>query len=72
MAAGAGVQCDKLVAKGDPSMELLRISQESGMDLLVLGSVGRSGLEKFLLGSVAENVVRHSKAPVLLVPFKEA
>lgn len=53
-------------------MELLRISQESGMDLLVLGSVGRSGLEKFLLGSVAEKVVRHSKAPVLLVPFKEA
>lgn len=71
MAAEAGVHCDKLVAKGDPGMELLRISQESGMDLLVLGSIGRSGLEKFLLGSVAEKVVRHSKIPVLLVPFKE-
>ena len=72
MASEAGVQCDKLMAQGDPSDELLRLSEESGMDLLVLGSIGRSGLEKFLLGSVAEKVVRHSKIPVVLVPFGKA
>lgn len=71
MASEAGVHCDKLMARGDPSTELLRISEESGMDMLVLGSIGRSGLEKFLLGSVAEKVVRYSKVPVLLVQFKE-
>ncbi len=72
MASDAGVHCDNLVAQGDPSDELLRISQESKMDLLVLGSIGRSGLEKFLLGSVAEKVVRNSKVPVMLVPFRKS
>ncbi|MGA9097780.1 MAG: universal stress protein [Methanotrichaceae archaeon] len=69
MASDAGLSSNKIVAEGDPSSELLRISQESGMDLLVIGGIGRSGLRKLLLGSVAEKVVRHSKIPVLLVPF---
>lgn len=62
----AGVPCQKIVAEGDPSDELLRIS--GGADLLIMGSVGRTGLNKLLLGSVAEKVVRHSTIPVLLVP----
>lgn len=68
MASDAGFSSNSIVAEGDPSSELLRISQESGMDLLVIGGVGRSGLSKLLLGSVAEKVVRHSKIPVLIVP----
>ncbi len=70
MAKEAGVTCHKQVVGGDPAEELLRISKESGMDLLVMGSIGRSGLSKILLGSVAEKVVRHSEVPVLLVPVK--
>lgn len=70
MAKEAGVVCHKLVAGGVPADELLKISQELGVDLLVMGSIGRSGLTKFLLGSVAEKVVRHAKVPVLLVPAK--
>jgi nucleotide-binding universal stress UspA family protein len=62
----AGISCQKIVAEGDPSDELLRIS--GGADLLIMGSVGRTGLDKLLLGSVAEKVVRHSTVPVLLVP----
>jgi len=61
-----GILCQKLIARGDPSQELLKLSQ--GLDLIILGSIGKSGLEKFLLGSVAEKIVRHSKIPVLLVP----
>ncbi len=49
-------------SSGDPA--------ESGTDLLVMGSIGRTGLEKIMLGSVAEKVVRHSKVPVLIVPGK--
>jgi len=41
---------------------------KSGADLLVLGRIGRSDLEKIMLGCVAEKVVRHSKIPVLIVP----
>ncbi|VVB72228.1 Universal stress protein [uncultured archaeon] len=67
LAMKAGVPCNKIVAEGSPSEELLKISRESGMDLLVMGSVGRTGLDRFLLGSVAEKVVRNSTVPVLLI-----
>lgn len=68
MASDAGLSSKKIVAEGDPSTELLRISHESGMDMIVIGGIGRSGLGKFLLGSVAEKVIRHSTVPVMLVP----
>jgi nucleotide-binding universal stress UspA family protein len=68
MATNAGVPFEKIVAEGNPSEEILRQSSESGMDLLLMGSIGRTGLEKLMLGSVAEKVVRHSKVPVLIVP----
>jgi nucleotide-binding universal stress UspA family protein len=68
MALEAGISCQMLVAEGEPRDELIRISQESGMDLLVLGSIGRTGLDRFLLGSVAEKVVQRSAVPVLLIP----
>jgi nucleotide-binding universal stress UspA family protein len=68
MAVAAGVPCSKIVLRGHPSDELLRYSQVAKMDLLVMGSVGKSGLNRFLLGSVAEKVVQHSKVPVLMVP----
>jgi nucleotide-binding universal stress UspA family protein len=67
LAGKAGVPCSKIVAEGSPSEELLRISRESGMDLIIMGSVGRTGLDRFLLGSVAEKVVRNSTVPVLLI-----
>ncbi len=68
MASNAGVPFEKIVAEGNPSEEILKQSQEAGVDLLVMGSIGRSGLEKIMLGSVAEKVVRHSRIPVLIVP----
>jgi nucleotide-binding universal stress UspA family protein len=64
----AGVPCSKVILRGHPSDELLRYSTESGADLLVMGSIGKSGLSRFLLGSVAQKVVEHSKVPVMLVP----
>ncbi len=70
MAKEAGVICHKQVAGGDPAEELIRLSKESEMDLLVMGSIGKSGLSKILLGSVAEKVVRHAEVPILLIPIK--
>jgi nucleotide-binding universal stress UspA family protein len=40
------------------------------MDIIVMGSLGKTGLDRLLLGSVAENMVRHSKIPVLVVKEK--
>jgi len=70
MATNAGVPFEKIIAEGNPSEEIIRRSSESGMDLLMMGSIGRTGLEKLMLGSVAEKVVRHSRVPVLIVPGK--
>jgi nucleotide-binding universal stress UspA family protein len=51
---------------------ILDFSKESGTNVIVMGSVGRTGLDKFLLGSVAEMVVRNSPIPVLTVPKEVA
>lgn len=67
----AKIHCQKQVVEGNPSDEILRISRETRVDLLVMGSVGRGGLDRFLLGSVAEKVSQHSEVPVLLVPGKK-
>jgi len=68
MASDEGVPFDSIIAEGDPSQEIINRSHKAGADLLVLGRIGRSGLEKIMLGCVAEKVVRHSKIPVLIVP----
>jgi nucleotide-binding universal stress UspA family protein len=65
------VSCQKIVAQGNPSEELLKASQKLGMDLIIMGSLGRTGIEKFILGSVAEKVVLQSTIPVLLIKGDE-
>jgi universal stress protein A len=59
------------VAQGDAAEEIVRTAQEIGCDLIVLGTQGRTGLERLLLGSVAEAVLRTAPCPVLTVraPF---
>lgn len=64
-----GISCDNAILKGNPSYELIRFSKESCANILVMGSIGRTGISRFLLGSVAEKVVRHSEVPVVVVPF---
>ena len=68
LASEGGVTCDKVVAEGIPSDEILDYASAEGISIIVLGNVGRTGLDKFLLGSVAEKIVRNSKIPVLIVP----
>jgi nucleotide-binding universal stress UspA family protein len=46
---------------------ILEAAESGGADLIVMGSHGRSGIEKLVLGSVAQKVVSHTKLPVLLV-----
>jgi len=55
------------VLQGNPSQELLKSAREMEADLIVIGSRGRTGIEKFLLGSVAEKVVLQSPIPVLMI-----
>lgn len=54
-------------AVGEPAAEIVAFAKRAGIDLLVLGTHGRTGLEHALMGSVAERVVRKARSPVLTV-----
>ena len=56
------------VAEGNPANEILDCAKTRGSDLIVLGTHGRSGFERLLLGSVTEKVLRKGICPVLSVP----
>ena len=59
------------VVAGDISEEILNYTVSNGIDLLIMGTHGRKGLEKVVFGSVAERVAQASTVPVLLVnPYK--
>lgn len=66
-----GVPCNKIIAQGNPGEVLLKAACEQKADLLVMGKIGRTAVEKFLLGSVAEKVVLQSTIPVLLIKGDE-
>jgi nucleotide-binding universal stress UspA family protein len=63
-----GVVIDALVREGNAAVEILNEAACINADLLVIGTHGRSGFERFLLGSVAEKVLRKASCPVLTVP----
>jgi nucleotide-binding universal stress UspA family protein len=52
---------------GKPAAQILALAEEVGADLLFIGSHGKTGVERLLLGSVSERVVREAKCPVLVV-----
>ncbi len=61
------IRVEHRLTEGDPAEEVLRLSQALRCDLIVVGTHGRSGLGRILLGSVAEEVLRKATCPVLVV-----
>jgi universal stress protein A len=53
------------IEPGEPSDTILRLARDGGVDLIVMGTHGRTGLSRLLIGSVAEAVLRRSTCPVL-------
>ncbi|WP_129115881.1 universal stress protein [Halegenticoccus tardaugens] len=64
-----GIDVVTTVAEGRPYEEILAYADEAGIDLVVMGTHGRSGLDRYLIGSVTERVVRAADAPVLTVRY---
>ena len=62
-----GFKAETRVIESDVRSGIIETATEWKPDLIVLGSHGRRGVEKFLLGSVAESVARHAKCSVLIV-----
>jgi nucleotide-binding universal stress UspA family protein len=63
----SGVDVKEVLLDGYPSSEIIDFAENNDIDLIVMGTLGKTGLDRFLLGSVAEKVVRNSKVPVLVV-----
>jgi Universal stress protein UspA and related nucleotide-binding proteins len=68
----SGIEVESVILEGHPADEILKFAEQEGMDFIVMGTLGRTGLERFLLGSIAEKVVRHSKIPVMVVKGETA
>jgi nucleotide-binding universal stress UspA family protein len=68
---GPGLRAERRLEQGDVVEEILRVAEEARCDLIVMGTHGRTGLARLLMGSVAEQVVRRAPCPVLTVktPF---
>ncbi|MBU0697795.1 MAG: universal stress protein [Bacteroidetes bacterium] len=56
---------------GDITHEIIELAKSYNASLIVMGTHGRTGFNHFISGSVAENVTRHAKCPVLIVPNKD-
>jgi nucleotide-binding universal stress UspA family protein len=62
------IDVDFVIRKGHPAASILDVAGEVDADLIVLGTHGRRALDRVLMGSVAERLVRTSPVPVLVVP----
>jgi nucleotide-binding universal stress UspA family protein len=62
-----GINVRHVLLEGDPADQIVRHAAEAGMNLIVMGTQGRTGVERQLLGSVAEKVLRDASCSVLVV-----
>ncbi len=67
----SGIEVKEVLLEGHPSSEIIDFAENNGIDLIVMGTLGKTGLDRFLMGSVAEKVVRNSKVPVMVVRSEE-
>ncbi len=61
------VKITSIIKEGSPARAILDVALEEDVDLIVIGSSGKSGFDKFILGSVSDKVVNSAKCPVLVV-----
>ena len=66
--AAARPPTHRFLREGTPGAEVCASAREWGADLIVIGTHGRSGVSRLLMGSTAETVVRHAPCPVLVIP----
>jgi nucleotide-binding universal stress UspA family protein len=63
----ARIPVTHVLLEGDPATEIVRYGRDAGVDLIVMGTHGRTGVERLVLGSVAEKVLRDASCSVLVV-----
>ncbi len=66
-AESAGVRAERMLKEGEPVKTVLAVAHQYNADLIVMGSHGRRGLQRLLLGSTTEGVLREADLPVLVM-----
>lgn len=64
------IKLTPMTVEGNAADIILKVSEKENIDLIVIASSGKHMLDRFLLGSVTEKTVRHSKVPILVIPNK--
>lgn len=67
MGTQAGIDVETVLVSGHPGSEIIDFAESNDIDLIVMGTLGRTGLDRMILGSVAADVVRNAKTQVLVV-----
>ena len=65
-----GISVESILLEGNPPAELILYAEEERMDIVIVGTLGKTGLNRMLLGSVAGNLISHLKVPVMVVRGK--
>lgn len=66
------IPVNHVLVEGDPATEIVKYARDAGIDLVVMGTHGRSGVERLLMGSVAEKVMRDAACSVLVVKLPKS
>lgn len=67
LAEKAGVEASSVIVKGNPFEQIVELAKKLDTDLIVMGTYGRRGAERILIGSVAQRVIEYSPCPVLVI-----
>jgi len=68
---GNEITYEIVTISGREDNEILKLAKEENVDIIVMGTHGRTGIEHVFFGSVAEKVIRHSPFPVFIIPCKK-
>jgi nucleotide-binding universal stress UspA family protein len=63
----ANIKVESLILEGSPAEELIDFAEKRDIDLIVMGTQGKTAIKRFLIGSITEKVVRYSNKKVLIV-----
>jgi nucleotide-binding universal stress UspA family protein len=68
----ANIDVESVILEGNPTNEIIDFAENNDIDLIVMGTHEKTELQRFLVGSVAENVIRHSRKAVLIIKGESA
>ena len=69
---GEGIECEAEVQRGEPAQEVVKSAMNSNVNLIILGTHGKSGLNAFWSGSVTPKIIARTRLPILLYPVRSA